>query len=142
MLCAGARGAFALSTPAAGGRGLRIAELIQREVAQALPGLKDPRIRGLLTVNAVELSRDKSIARLYYSVLGAPEDDDLDAGLAHAAVWLRRALGRSLRLKRVPELRFVRAPAGRLMPDAETLPQSEHEPDPDSDAGRDPEPES
>lgn len=129
MLRAGARGAFALTTPAAGGRGLRIAELIQREVAQALPGLKDPRIRGLLTVNAVELSRDKSIARLYYSVLGAAEDDDLDAGLEHAAVWLRRALGRSLRLKRVPELRFVRAPAGRLMPDAETPPA----PDPDAE---------
>lgn len=129
MLCARPRGAFALSTPAAaGGRARRIAELIQREVALALPGLKDPRIRGLLTVSSVELSRDKSIARLFYSVLGAPEDDALDAGLEHAAVWLRRELGRSLRLKRIPELRFVRAPAGRLMPDADDLPPPAPEP--------------
>lgn len=118
MLRPRARGAFALTGAAAGGRARRVAELVQREVALALPGLKDPRIRGLVTVASVEVSRDLRVARLYYSVLGG-EDAQLEAGLAHAAVWLRRELGRTLRLKRVPELRFVPAPQGRLLPDAD-----------------------
>lgn len=123
MLRARARGAFALTGPAAGGRTRRVAELIQREVALALPALKDPRIRGLLTVATVEVSRDLSSARLYYSVLGA-ESPELEAGLEHAAVWLRRELGRTLRMKRVPALRFVRAPEGRLLPEPDWTPDA------------------
>lgn len=119
MLRARACGAFTLSGTAAGGRARRVAELLQREVAQALPGLKDPRIRGLLTISAVELSRDMSVARLYYAVLGAPDDAELSAALADAARRLRRELGRTLHMKRTPELRFVPTPAGRVLPEAD-----------------------
>lgn len=101
--------------------------MIQREVAIALPGVKDPRLKGLLTVSSVELSADRSVAKLYYSVLGAEPGSELDAGLEHAAVRLRQLLGRKLRLKRVPVLRFVRAPEGRLLPDEDPPFAADHD---------------
>lgn len=67
---------------------------------------KDPRLDGV-TLTAVELSRDLSVARVYFSTL----DPDADAGpvqkgLENAAGFLRGKLGQAIKVRHVPELRF------------------------------------
>lgn len=78
----------------------RLSELLQRE-------LKDPRISGLVSITAVEVSPDFRTARVYVSVLGTTEDRATTLqGLRSAAGFLHRGL-ESLALRRVPELSFV-----------------------------------
>ena len=75
-------------------------ELVTRES-------RDPRLLGV-SLTAVELSRDISVAKVYFSLLN-PDDDPgaATAGLTSAAGFLRSRLGKSLSVRRVPELRFV-----------------------------------
>lgn len=143
MLHARVRGAASLTgagdepLPVGYGRRQRVSELIRRDLAQILRDLNDPRITGLITVSSVELSRDMSWARVYYSVLGAQADAELDAGLKAAAGYMRRRLGQSLTMKRLPALRFVRVPEGRVMPEPQDLPDVEPDApaDPDAEPG-------
>ena len=86
----------------------RLGEQIRRELAELIRRLKDPRI-GMVTITEVEVTRDLSLARVYYSVM---EDDptvqaDTQAGLEHAAGFLRRELGKSLHVRVIPQLRFI-----------------------------------
>ncbi len=68
--------------------------------------LADPRL-ALVTFTDVTISPDLRNARVYFSCLGgAAERERCLAGLAHARSLLRRELGRRLRLRYVPELRF------------------------------------
>lgn len=68
---------------------------------------KDPRLAGV-SLTAVELSKDLSVAKVYFSQMD-PDADALEAqqGLERAAGFLRGKLGSSLQIRRVPELRFV-----------------------------------
>ncbi len=77
-----------------------LAELIRREV-------KDPRV-GLVTVTAVELSRDLTHARVFFTPFAGIGDPDaaLEA-LRHAAGYLRHELRNALRLRVTPELHFA-----------------------------------
>jgi len=95
-----------MGTP--GHRRERLAGQIREEVAEMLVGeLKDPRI-GLTTVTEVELSGDLRHARVLVSVLGNAEAQQATLeGLSSAAGFVRRELGRRLRLRRAPELAFV-----------------------------------
>lgn len=68
--------------------------------------LSDPRL-GFLTITRVELSRDKKIARIYYTVLGQPGQRRATArALESAAPHIQEVLGPSLKTRTVPELRF------------------------------------
>jgi ribosome-binding factor A len=68
--------------------------------------IKDPRLGGV-SLTAVDLSRDLSVARVYFSLLD-PEADPApaQAGLEKAAGFLRGRLGREIKVRHVPELRF------------------------------------
>ncbi len=69
--------------------------------------LKDPRI-GLAAVTRVELSGDLHHARILVSVLGNNEARQKSLeGLSSAAGYIRRELGRRLRMRRTPQLIFV-----------------------------------
>lgn len=77
-----------------------LADLISRE-------LKDPRIPMMTSVTSVELSNDLSVATCWVSVLGEDVDaDEVHAALEGAAGFLRRELGKRMRLRVSPELRF------------------------------------
>lgn len=80
---------------------------VAREVlGEAIHDLKDPRV-GFATVTAVRISPDLRHARVFVSVLGS--DDEKMAtmeGLASATPVLRSELGRQVRMKYLPELRF------------------------------------
>jgi ribosome-binding factor A len=88
-------------------RSARIADQIQRSLAELIRlEVRDPRV-GLVTLTGVELSRDQSHAKVYYTVLGSgPEAKAAGAGLAHAAGFLRSALAHQLTTRKVPELHF------------------------------------
>ncbi len=89
-------------------RSERVGDQIQREISRMLyEDLKDPRI-GMVTISRVIVSRDLSVARVYYTVYGGEEERNASrAGLEHAAGHIRTVLGRQLRIRTVPELRFV-----------------------------------
>lgn len=88
-------------------RSRRVGEQIQRELAELIQReLSDPRL-GMVTVSAVEVSRDLAVAKVFFTVLNPGHDvkQTLD-GLNHAIGFLRRELGRRMKLRIVPELRF------------------------------------
>jgi ribosome-binding factor A len=85
----------------------RLAEEIRTVVAELVARkLKDPRI-GFVTVTRAEVTPDVGLARVYVSVLGeeAQRKASLE-GLAQAAGFVRRELGRRLRLRQTPEVTF------------------------------------
>ena len=78
-----------------------LSELLQHDV-------NDPRLGGV-TVSVVRLSADRSHARVFFSVIGDDERDrSAGDGFAAAASFLRRELGRRMRLRTVPTLEFSR----------------------------------
>ena len=67
---------------------------------------KDPRLEGV-SLTAVDLSRDLSVARVYFSLLDPKGDPaTVQAGLETAAGFLRGKLGHAIKIRHVPELRF------------------------------------
>ena len=88
-------------------RSHRVGEQIQKEIsALLLKGLKDPRV-GFVTLTAVEVSGDLGHARVYYTVMGDEQARrETQRGLTSAIPYLRRELGKRLRLRLVPELVF------------------------------------
>jgi ribosome-binding factor A len=89
-----------------GARTERVGEEFREILAEEIQRLKDPRI-GFVTVTGVKVSRDLRVAWVYFTSLG---DDKARAGsraaLRSAAAHLRHELGRQIRLKSTPELRF------------------------------------
>lgn len=89
----------------------RIGDQMQRELSQLIQReIKDPRI-GLVTVTAVEVSRDLSNAKVFVTVLGREADDSSAVEqsrkiLQDAAGFLRMQLGKAMQLRTVPQLRF------------------------------------
>jgi ribosome-binding factor A len=89
-------------------RQARVADQIQRELADVVRNeLRDPRV-GLVTFTGVELSRDGSHAKVFFTVLGAASAaDSAREGLQRAAGFLRTQLAHRLTTRGVPELHFA-----------------------------------
>lgn len=91
-----------------GYRNDRTNEDIRRELTAILRTVKDPRVTGLVSIVRVDVARDLGSAKVYVSSM-----DGLDAarqaveGLTSAAGYMQRQLGQALRLRCVPQLRFV-----------------------------------
>jgi ribosome-binding factor A len=85
-------------------RGLRVADQIQRDLAELLRELKDPRV-GLVTINAIEVSPDYAHAQVHFSQLGG-DVADCERALNEAAGWLRNGLFKRLAIHTVPTLHF------------------------------------
>jgi ribosome-binding factor A len=81
---------------------------MREEIATFLASdVKDPRIMGLVTVTAVELTRDLRHAKVFVSVLGSESQRAATfEGLADVAAHLRGRVGRALRLRVAPEIEF------------------------------------
>jgi ribosome-binding factor A len=70
--------------------------------------VNDPRLRDV-TVSQIRLSADRSAARVYFSVIGGDERArEAGDGFFAAAAFMRRQLGRKMRLRVVPTLEFHR----------------------------------
>jgi ribosome-binding factor A len=85
----------------------QIGEAVREEVARIIgQGLKDPRI-GFVTVTRAEVTPDLRHAKILFGVLGdAAQRDKTAKGLRQAAGFIRREVGKRLRLRYTPELTF------------------------------------
>jgi len=89
-------------------RNQRLGAQIMRTLSELLRfETKDPRLIDI-SLTAVDLSKDLSVARVYFSMLN-PDDDPTSAlsGLRKASGFLRSKLSSALTVRHVPELRFV-----------------------------------
>ena len=86
-------------------RSNRVAEQIQRELADLLQfEVKDPRV-GMVTVTEVEVTGDMAHAKVYYSAKA--DTIELQSGLEKAAGFLRGQLAKRMLLRTVPQLHFI-----------------------------------
>ena len=84
----------------------RVNKLVRAVVAEAVAGLKDPRI-GVVTVTGVEVSPDLREARVFVSVFGSEKKRKATmARLAAAQRSIQSRVARELTLKRTPQLSF------------------------------------
>jgi ribosome-binding factor A len=91
-----------------GSRPDRVADLLRSELAMLIAReVHDPGI-GFVTLTRVQVTPDLQLARVHYTALGDEKTRrNSERALERAAPFLRRQIGSRLRLKRVPELKFV-----------------------------------
>jgi ribosome-binding factor A len=90
-------------------RGLRVADQIQRDLAEIIAyGLKDPRI-GMVTITEVQITPDYAHAKVFFTMLNDNKDaiKNTTDGLAAAAGFIRNQLGKRLHIHTLPQLHFV-----------------------------------
>lgn len=91
-------------------RAQRVAQELKKEIAIILQReVKDPRI-GMVTVSDVEISRDLAYAKVFVTFLFDQDQTAVDRamkGLQEASGYIRTLVGKAIRLRIVPELRFV-----------------------------------
>jgi ribosome-binding factor A len=98
----------------------RVNALLREEISALVrEEIRDPRMSGIVSVTRVDVAPDLRSARAYVSVLGSDEErDSTMAALEHARPFVRRELGRRLRLRNIPDVRFI---ADRSMAEAQEL---------------------
>lgn len=84
----------------------RVAEQMQRELAELVRlEVKDPRVR-MVTLTGVEVARDYSHAKVYYTTLEG-QNTKVQQGLERASGFLRSKLAHAMKLRITPQLHFV-----------------------------------
>ena len=84
----------------------RVAGQLRRELAQLIhQEVKDPAV-GFVSVSDVEVTRDLSHAKVYVTVFDSEEAPACIKALNKAGGFLRKRLGKTLRMRVIPELRF------------------------------------
>lgn len=87
----------------------RLGEQFREEIGKLLQkGLKDPRVSSLTSITRVTITEDLSYAKILVSVMGTDkEKTDSLIGLNNSAGFIRGVLGKSLKIRKIPELKFV-----------------------------------
>ncbi len=84
----------------------RVGEQILKETTfLLLHRIKDPRVTPV-TLTGVKVSRDLSLARIYFTIADASERSEAVAGLKSASPFIRRELSQIMKLRFMPEIRF------------------------------------
>ncbi len=86
----------------------KVGQQVLREIAQLMQfEVKDPRLECVNIVD-VEMSRDLSHAKIFFSVLEETRDiEEILAGFEKCKGYLRTKLGKLLKLRIIPDLHFV-----------------------------------
>lgn len=90
-------------------RGIRVADQIQRDLAEIIAyELKDPRV-GMITITEVQLTPDYAHAKVFFTMLNDNKEaiQATVAALSKAAGFIRAHLGKRLHIHTLPELHFV-----------------------------------
>ena len=83
----------------------RINEEIQKELSNLLRTVKDPRVQDtMISITRVETTPDLRYTKVYVSFLQNDRADEAMKGLKSAGGYLRRELGRNLKLRYAPEI--------------------------------------
>ena len=89
----------------------RLSDLLRSEISLIVRDeVKDPRLEGL-TIIKVDLSKDIKKAYVFFSTLNSFNDaefSEVEDGLKKAKGFIRSALGKRIKIKRIPELSFER----------------------------------
>lgn len=95
-------------SPKGPARSLRVADQIQRELAEIIrTELKDPRV-AMITLTGVEVTADYAHAKVFYTLMGdAARRAETEAGLKQAGGFLRSQIARRIKLHSTPQLHFV-----------------------------------
>lgn len=86
----------------------RVSQQVQKELARIIQQeVKDPRI-GMATISGVDITRDLAYAKVFVTFLtiGEQTNEESLKGLNAASGYIRRLLGKAMRLRIVPEIRF------------------------------------
>ena len=85
----------------------RIGEQIKRELSMLIRNeIKDPRV-SMVSILDVEVTKDLSKAKVFFDALNQDEHEACEKGLNNAAGFLRRELGRAIKLRNTPALVFI-----------------------------------
>jgi len=86
----------------------RVSEQVRRELAELIrTELKDPRI-GMISITDVEVTADYAHAKVFFSsMMGSEHLSEVMSGLEKASGFLRRELGKRIRIHTTPQLHFV-----------------------------------
>lgn len=88
-------------------RDRRVAELLRSEIADVLlREVKDPKVRDVV-ITGVEISKDLSIAKVFFSTYNKSAKEGIENGLNRSAGFIRHCILKGLTIKKVPELRFI-----------------------------------
>jgi len=89
------------------GRPQKVADLIQREIADLLRHeVRDPRV-GMVTLTSVDVAPDLSHAKIFFTLLDSKQKDETTRALQRASGFLRSQLSHRMSMYTTPELRFV-----------------------------------
>ena len=84
----------------------RINDEMQKEIAEILREVKDPRVSGaFISVIGVDATPDLKFAKVYYSVLTG-DKKEIFKGLRSSAGYIRAQLAKRMNLRMTPELSF------------------------------------
>ena len=87
----------------------RLGQLIQGIISSLIleAKIKDPRVTSFISITRVQVSRDLSYADVYVSNINEKANIERSAqGLQSAAGFIQSQLGHSLRIRKIPRLRF------------------------------------
>ncbi len=88
-------------------RSQRVAEEIRRILSELIRREIEDRNTGFVTLTEIDLSRDMSHAKVFFSVIDPQEQAEAATDrLEQAKGFLRGELGRKLRIRTIPELQF------------------------------------
>jgi ribosome-binding factor A len=85
----------------------RVADVLQKEICQLLlKEVKDPHL-GFITITGVEVSRDLKLAKIFYTLLGSPDQaEESSRALQRITPFIKKQLGRKLHLRSIPDISF------------------------------------
>lgn len=93
----------------AGFKNQRITSDIMRELSALIAKLKDPRVSKFTSIVKVDVSGDLSYVKVYISTLeGGDTTAQTVKGLKSASGFLKRELSHTLKLRKTPELKFIK----------------------------------
>ena len=85
---------------------LRVNSEIQKAISEIIPTLKNPNIKGLITVTKVNTTSDLDQSKIYLSIFDEATREDVFNAIKHSAGYIRRELARIVDLRKVPFLTF------------------------------------
>ena len=86
----------------------RITSDVHIAMADILRDIKDPRVSKMLSIIKVQVTNDLSYATFYVSAIEGKEMTDSSVkALKGAAGYIRKELGSRVKMRKVPEVRFV-----------------------------------
>lgn len=91
-------------------RNERVRKTLMKEIADIIQkDIKDPRINGVVSITDIELAHDNSFAKVYFSVFATDEEAKQQTinALEDNVSKIRYEVGKRIRLRLTPELRFI-----------------------------------